>query len=441
MNNSHAKKTTFAQHQVSVKNMIENLIQSLFRDNKRIIIPKFGAFLPEKAAEPNTVRFMFSPYLKFNDGFLRRALSSAYNLEAAEADEAISKFVTHIENELSIHKMALVPNFGAFFYDIKKDLHFLYGKDVVLLKAQITTILKQEREGELMDRRLDEFTLSLIEGESVEQTHDLQDVTQEQNSTSFESEQMSAPSDGDFFQLSDADSNTVEKPEQLRKAKDIETLQQQLTNLEKAKEEHLQKIRTSTPRYNDGIELDQKQTSQSTWTHRPTNKTHYANNFPSSRFPSYNEPEVEESDATFSHQHTRRTHKRSKLPTILITLLLLIIFGTSGFLYFRNEVTDFIDTYIYSTENEDPIPMDFSSTQPVNKNTYHVVIEIFTSKNAADRYARLFAEKNPKTQVEVITTNKNRYGVSIFKSSNETEVDARVKILRKRFTKTSKVIQ
>ncbi|QQS50301.1 MAG: SPOR domain-containing protein [Bacteroidota bacterium] len=72
---------------------MEDLIIALLKENGRIIVPDFGAFIV-KTRSPFKV--IFNEFLQYNDGVLVGAMAEKYKLEPTIAAKKVSDFVKHL---------------------------------------------------------------------------------------------------------------------------------------------------------------------------------------------------------------------------------------------------------------------------------------------------------------------------------------------------------
>ena len=77
---------------------MEDLIVSLLRENGRIIIPEFGAFIV-KTKSP--LKAIFNEFLQYNDGALIGAVEKKENIEREEATKMVKDYVAQINERLS----------------------------------------------------------------------------------------------------------------------------------------------------------------------------------------------------------------------------------------------------------------------------------------------------------------------------------------------------
>lgn len=101
--------------------MVGTVIKSLVSQGKRVIIPDFGAFLIKDSTLSSILtkdNVTFSPFLKYNDGFLENELAHKYGLHKDDARLQVAAFVEAVKTTLNIDKKAYeVPGMGFFYKD------------------------------------------------------------------------------------------------------------------------------------------------------------------------------------------------------------------------------------------------------------------------------------------------------------------------------------
>jgi cell division septation protein DedD/nucleoid DNA-binding protein len=101
--------------------MVGTVIKSLVSQGKRVIIPDFGAFLIKDSTLSSILtkdNVTFSPFLKYNDGFLENELAHKYGLHKDDARLQVAAFVESVKTTLNIDKRAYeVPGMGFFYKD------------------------------------------------------------------------------------------------------------------------------------------------------------------------------------------------------------------------------------------------------------------------------------------------------------------------------------
>ena len=116
------------------------LIVNLLSKHTCVIIPGFGGFvINDKCAvvsmngdhfSPPCKELIFNTHLSHNDGLLAHALMQEKNISFDEAGDIIAETVQHVRNELSIHKIYDLGDFG--FFSLKKGNIMFYAKNIVI---------------------------------------------------------------------------------------------------------------------------------------------------------------------------------------------------------------------------------------------------------------------------------------------------------------------
>lgn len=111
-------------------------LNELIRQNTRIILPEFGAFLVkdngEKEFNPNNVSF--SPFLRYNDGMLEVFIAKSKGISKEEASKDVHDFVETIKNELLEKGEFPIEGLGLLKRDQRGSLSF-----TLLLPNEIKT--------------------------------------------------------------------------------------------------------------------------------------------------------------------------------------------------------------------------------------------------------------------------------------------------------------
>ncbi len=82
--------------------MTSKELTELIRQNTRIILPNFGAFLVKDGGEKGFIpsNVSFSPFLRYNDGMVEVYVAKSRGISKEEASKAVFDFVENIKNEL-----------------------------------------------------------------------------------------------------------------------------------------------------------------------------------------------------------------------------------------------------------------------------------------------------------------------------------------------------
>lgn len=79
--------------------MDNNILTALIRENKRVVIPDFGAFLKKEG--PEGEELIFSPFLRRDDGSLAAMVAEKYGVDDDDARAMISEYALHIRQTLA----------------------------------------------------------------------------------------------------------------------------------------------------------------------------------------------------------------------------------------------------------------------------------------------------------------------------------------------------
>ncbi|MBS2213906.1 HU family DNA-binding protein [Carboxylicivirga mesophila] len=100
---------------------MENYILSLIKENNRVIIPNFGAFI---VAKENGFSVLFNNFLSFNDGLLVDHLVEMENITKEEAEEKIDAYVEKVKSSLDENGKYEIAGLGTFTKDATGILRF-----------------------------------------------------------------------------------------------------------------------------------------------------------------------------------------------------------------------------------------------------------------------------------------------------------------------------
>ncbi len=88
---------------------MENIIVSVLKDNGRVIIPDFGAFIIKSK---NPFKVIFNEFLQYNDGALIGAVATESNIERDEAAEKVKTYVKELTGKLNQGKAISIEGIG-----------------------------------------------------------------------------------------------------------------------------------------------------------------------------------------------------------------------------------------------------------------------------------------------------------------------------------------
>ncbi|MDR2936073.1 MAG: hypothetical protein LBU80_01855 [Rikenellaceae bacterium] len=100
--------------------MIEQVIQDYLRNNRRLVLPEFGAFLKK---EEGTV--VFVPFLNKDDGILTGLVAQAYGATQAEARGIVAQYVAVMRGAIESDGFYIIADLGT----LKSDANGILGID------------------------------------------------------------------------------------------------------------------------------------------------------------------------------------------------------------------------------------------------------------------------------------------------------------------------
>jgi nucleoid DNA-binding protein len=100
---------------------MENYLLELIRENNRIIIPNFGAFIVSREKGQN---ILFNNFLSFNDGLLISHICAVEGVNSATATQKVEDYVAHINSALDEKGLFEIEGIGQFTKDDSGVLRF-----------------------------------------------------------------------------------------------------------------------------------------------------------------------------------------------------------------------------------------------------------------------------------------------------------------------------
>jgi predicted nucleic acid-binding protein len=105
---------------------MEKYILDLIRENNRVIIPNFGAFIISK--EPD-ISILFNNFLSFNDGLLANYVASQKGIDTIVATDQVFDYVDNLKKELEENGVYTIDHLGIFKKDDNGILRFQQADD------------------------------------------------------------------------------------------------------------------------------------------------------------------------------------------------------------------------------------------------------------------------------------------------------------------------
>ncbi|GAO28383.1 hypothetical protein [Geofilum rubicundum] len=100
---------------------MENYLLELIRENNRIIIPNFGAFIVSREKGQN---ILFNNFLSFNDGLLISHICAVEGVDSATAAQKVEDYVARINHTLDEKGLFEIEGIGRFTKDDSGVLRF-----------------------------------------------------------------------------------------------------------------------------------------------------------------------------------------------------------------------------------------------------------------------------------------------------------------------------
>ncbi|MFT3740569.1 MAG: hypothetical protein QM786_17610 [Breznakibacter sp.] len=113
---------------ISDTDMVKAIVE-LLKQNNRVIVPNFGAFI---ISQGSNGKVLFNNFLSFNDGLLIGHLCQEKGLQKNDALIEINKFVEAIRNALETKGEYALPDLGSFTKDHHNVLRFMQDVDLYL---------------------------------------------------------------------------------------------------------------------------------------------------------------------------------------------------------------------------------------------------------------------------------------------------------------------
>jgi hypothetical protein len=100
---------------------MEQYLLELIKNNNRVIVPNFGAFIVSRDAGTTV---LFNNFLSFNDGLLVNYISSKEAIDNSEALQKVTTFVDKVKKELDDKGEYIIEKLGSFTKDQNGILRF-----------------------------------------------------------------------------------------------------------------------------------------------------------------------------------------------------------------------------------------------------------------------------------------------------------------------------
>ncbi len=146
---------------------MEKYILDLVRENNRVIIPNFGAFIISK--EPD-ISILFNNFLSFNDGLLANYVANQKGIDTIVATDQVFDYVDNLKKELEEKGVYTIDHLGIFKKDDNGILRFQQADDfdmgIVVGEKEERNI---EKEADIADDTTESKLLDIEEGSHIEE--------------------------------------------------------------------------------------------------------------------------------------------------------------------------------------------------------------------------------------------------------------------------------
>ncbi|MGQ1890183.1 SPOR domain-containing protein [Thermophagus sp. OGC60D27] len=144
---------------------MEQYLLELIRENNRVILPDFGAFIISRDAGATV---LFNNFLTFNDGLVINYLSDKEGIESDEASKRVAEFVGKIKQELDENGEYTLQKIGSFIKDQNGILRFTQDPAITdLISEDQAENEKSPEDSGLLDLDSDDEVSNLIEEETA----------------------------------------------------------------------------------------------------------------------------------------------------------------------------------------------------------------------------------------------------------------------------------
>lgn len=110
-------------------------ILDLVKNNNRVILPNFGAFIV--SSEKNGFSVLFNNFLSFNDGLLVNHIAASRSIDSTLALEQVNAFVDGLKNTLDTTGRYDIPGLGRFTKDTTGIIRFIQDSESLIQAEKI----------------------------------------------------------------------------------------------------------------------------------------------------------------------------------------------------------------------------------------------------------------------------------------------------------------
>lgn len=138
---------SYTEQKLSFEDNMEKYILSLLKENSRVIIPEFGAFI---IRQQNPPEIAFNGLLTFNDGILTEYVSHHAGISFIEASAKVADYAEKLKTDLRLHNRLTFNEIGWVWTDDSGEKQFTPWKETGRIQTEkrpglkdIESILKE----------------------------------------------------------------------------------------------------------------------------------------------------------------------------------------------------------------------------------------------------------------------------------------------------------
>ncbi|WP_430814307.1 HU family DNA-binding protein [Carboxylicivirga sp. RSCT41] len=127
---------------------MENYILSLIKENNRVIVPNFGAFI---VAKENGFSVLFNNFLSFNDGLLVDHIVEKEGISREEVEKKVDEYVVNLKQELDEKGSYSIKGLGTFTKDATGILRFEQSDELADSDTIEESVAEEKNTDDLLD--------------------------------------------------------------------------------------------------------------------------------------------------------------------------------------------------------------------------------------------------------------------------------------------------
>lgn len=146
--------------------LLTNIITGYLKHNKRLVVPRFGAFIVKQPAG----EIIFSELMRNDDGVLR-SLLVAYGCNEIAANGIIDRFTFEIRHKVAEGGVYVIPNFGEFLEGENNTIRFRQKREPQVFGGKIKPPIECFNEEKMKLQRIQRIRQQQCENLTGHSTH------------------------------------------------------------------------------------------------------------------------------------------------------------------------------------------------------------------------------------------------------------------------------